>query len=140
VIGTFFARVGRGQNAIINALYKAVVVATLLSAVGFIPITLAYDDGPFSFWNLYGSALDRSRRDLPAGGDHSTTGTRWNPVKSIAEASQTGHATNIIAGLAIGMRATALPVITIAVGIIASFTPPASRCSASAWRSSLSSR
>src|SRR6185437_8532136 len=57
VIGTFFARVGRGQNAIINALYKAVVVATILSAIGFIPITLAYDDGPFSFWNLYGSAL-----------------------------------------------------------------------------------
>ena len=122
VIGTFFARVGRGQNAIINALYKAVVVATILSAVGFIPITLAYDDGPFSFWNLYGSALiGLGVTFLLVAITEYYTGTRWNPVKSIAEASQTGHATNIIAGLAIGMRATALPVITIAVGIIASF-------------------
>jgi K(+)-stimulated pyrophosphate-energized sodium pump len=122
VIGTFFARVGRGQNAIINALYKAVVVATILSAIGFIPITLAYDDGPFSFWNLYGSALiGLGVTFLLVAITEYYTGTRWNPVKSIAEASQTGHATNIIAGLAIGMRATALPVITIAVGIIASY-------------------
>ena len=49
------------------------------------------------------------------------TGTRWRPVKAIAEASQTGHATNIIAGLAVGMQATALPVIVIAVGIVGSF-------------------
>ena len=49
------------------------------------------------------------------------TGTRWNPVKSIAEASRTGHATNIIAGLAFGMRATALPVIVIAVGIVGAY-------------------
>ncbi len=57
VIGTFFARVGRGPNAIINALYKAVVVATILSAIGFIPVTMAFDGGKFSFWQLYGSAL-----------------------------------------------------------------------------------
>jgi K(+)-stimulated pyrophosphate-energized sodium pump len=122
VIGTFFARVGRGQNAIINALYKAVVVATVLSAIGFIPITLAYDGGPFSFWNLYGSALiGLGVTFLLVAITEYYTGTRWNPVKAISEASQTGHATNIISDLAIGMRATALPVITIAVGIIASY-------------------
>src|SRR5689334_8543737 len=49
VIGTFFARLGRGENAVINALYKAVIVATVLSAIGFIPVTMAYDDGPFTF-------------------------------------------------------------------------------------------
>src|SRR5437764_347092 len=46
------------------------------------------------------------------------TGTRWGPVKSISSASQTGHATNIISGLAVGMQATALPVVVIAAGIL----------------------
>src|SRR3954467_9915466 len=57
VIGTFFARIGRGENAIINALYKAVLVATLLSALGFIPITMAFDGGKYDFWHLYLPAL-----------------------------------------------------------------------------------
>ena len=70
VIGTFFARIGSGQNAIINALYKSVVVATLLSAVGFIPVTLAFDDGPFSFGELYGAALIGLARHVPARRDH----------------------------------------------------------------------
>ena len=70
VIGTFFARVGRGENAIINALYKAVIVATVLSAIGFIPVTLAFDDDRFSFWQLYVPAPDRARRDVPARRDH----------------------------------------------------------------------
>jgi K(+)-stimulated pyrophosphate-energized sodium pump len=122
VIGTFFARVGRGPNAIMNALYKAVVVATVLSAAGFIPVTLAFDGGKFSFWQLYGSALiGLGVTFLLVAITEFYTGTRWNPVKSISAASQTGHATNIIAGLAVGMRATALPVITIAVGIIGAY-------------------
>ena len=122
VIGTFFARLGRGENAIINALYKAVIVATLLSAVGFIPITLAFDSGKFSFWNLYGSALvGLGVTFLLVAITEYYTGSRWGPVKKIAEASQTGHATNIIAGLAYGMQATALPVIVIASGIIGAY-------------------
>ena len=48
VIGTFFARIGRGENAIINALYKSVIVATILSAIGFIPVTMAFDGGTAS--------------------------------------------------------------------------------------------
>src|SRR5213083_2289527 len=57
VIGTFFARVGGGPNAIINALYKAVLVATVLSALGFIPVTAAFDNARFSFTDLYVSSI-----------------------------------------------------------------------------------
>jgi K(+)-stimulated pyrophosphate-energized sodium pump len=122
VIGTFLTRVGGGQNAIINALYRSVVVATILSAIGFIPVTMAYDDGGFDFWNLYGAALiGLAVTFLLVAITEYYTGTRWKPVKDIAKASQTGHATNIISGLAVGMQATALPVIVIAVGIVGAY-------------------
>ncbi|HEY8647133.1 MAG TPA: sodium-translocating pyrophosphatase, partial [Gaiellaceae bacterium] len=119
VIGTFFARLGKGENAVINALYKAVLAATVLSAVGFIPIIKAFDGGPFTFKQLYISALvGLVVTFLLVAITEFYTGTRWNPVKAIAKASQTGHATNIIEGLAIGMQATALPVIVLVGGIL----------------------
>ena len=119
VIGTFFARLGKGENAVINALYKAVLAATVLSAVGFIPIIKAFDGGPFTFKQLYISALvGLVVTFLLVAITEFYTGTRWSPVKAIARASQTGHATNIIEGLAIGMQATALPVIVIVSGIL----------------------
>ena len=119
VIGTFFARLGKGDNAVINALYKAVLVATVLSAAGFIPITMAFDAGKYGFTDLYVSALvGLVVTFLLVAITEYYTGTRWNPVKAIAKASQTGHATNIIEGLAIGMQATAAPVIVIVAGIL----------------------
>ena len=118
VIGTFFARVGRSGN-IMNALYKAVLVATVLSAIGFIPVTMAYDGGKFSFTDLYcASLVGLVVTFLLVAITEYYTGSRWGPVKSISSASQTGHATNIIEGLAVGMQATALPVIVIAAGIL----------------------
>jgi K(+)-stimulated pyrophosphate-energized sodium pump len=118
VIGTFFARVGRRGN-IMNALYKAVLVATVLSAIGFIPVTMAYDGGKFSFTDLYcASLVGLIVTFLLVAITEYYTGSRWGPVKSISSASQTGHATNIIEGLAVGMQATALPVIVIAAGIL----------------------
>ena len=118
VIGTFFARVGR-SGSIMNALYKAVFVATFLSALGFIPVTLAYDSSRFSFWDLYISALvGLIVTFLLVTITEYYTGTRWPPVKMISSASRTGHATNIIEGLAMGMQATAAPVIVIAAGIL----------------------
>jgi len=118
VIGTFFARIGR-SGSIMNALYKAVIVATVLSAIGFVPITLGFDSKQFSFGDLYGSALTGLVVTfLLVAITEFYTGTRWGPVKSISKASQTGHATNIIEGLAVGMQATAAPVIVIAIGIL----------------------
>jgi K(+)-stimulated pyrophosphate-energized sodium pump len=118
VIGTFFARIGR-TGSIMNALYKAVAVATILSGIAFIPVTMAFDGGKYGFWELYGCTL------IGLGVTFALvaitefyTGTRWKPVKGISKASTTGHATNIIEGLAIGMQATALPVIVIAAGVV----------------------
>jgi K(+)-stimulated pyrophosphate-energized sodium pump len=119
IIGVQFARVGPGGN-VMNALYRAVIVASIISALIFIPVTQSFDTtGKFSFGNLYGSALiGLAVTALLVGITEFYTGTRWNPVKSIARASQTGHATNIIEGLAVGMQATALPVVVIAIGIL----------------------
>jgi K(+)-stimulated pyrophosphate-energized sodium pump len=118
VIGTFFARVGR-SGSIMNALYQAVLVATVLSAIGFIPVTMAFDNGKFGFSDLYISAIvGLVVTFLLVAITEYYTGTRWGPVKQISAASQTGHATNIISGLAVGMQATALPVVVIAAGIL----------------------
>jgi K(+)-stimulated pyrophosphate-energized sodium pump len=118
IVGTLFARVGPG-GGIMNALYRAVIVATVLSALGFIPIISGFDGGLYTFWDLYLSALvGLIVTFLLVAITEFYTGTRWGPVKTIARASQTGHATNIIAGLAEGMQATAAPVIVIAAGIL----------------------
>ena len=102
-----------------NALYRAVLVATVLSAIGFIPVTMGFDNGKYSFSDLYISAIvGLIVTFLLVAITEFYTGTRWSPVKSISRASQTGHATNIIEGLAMGMQATAAPVIVIAAGIL----------------------
>jgi K(+)-stimulated pyrophosphate-energized sodium pump len=121
VVGVFFARVGP-RGAIMTALYQAVTVAVVLAAIGFIPAVLAFDGGKFSFGELYGSALiGLGVTFLLVAITEYYTGTRWGPVKSISRSSQTGHATNIIEGLAVGMQATVAPVVVIAFGILGAY-------------------
>lgn len=112
-----------GKN-IMGALYKGLSVAVVFSLILFYPVTsvLMGDNGVFSVLNLYLSALVGI---LVAGAifwiTEYYTGTQYNPVQHIAAASKTGHATNIIAGLAISMKSTFFPVLLISAAVLASY-------------------
>ncbi|HET6726246.1 MAG TPA: sodium-translocating pyrophosphatase [Gammaproteobacteria bacterium] len=118
VIGTFFVRTNSGK--IMGALYKGVIVSGLIAALLFWVITnwLMSNLSGYATMNLYGSAL--IGLGITAAMVVITeyyTGTQYKPVKHIAEASTTGHATNIIAGLGVSMKSTAWPVIAICASI-----------------------
>ncbi len=120
VIATFFIRLGKTQN-VMNALYKGLFAAGILSLIAFYPVTNWLMGGfeAFSVLQLYlcaliGLALTVAMVLLT---DYYTS-TNYNPVKHIAKASTTGHGTNIIAGLAVSMQSTALPVIFIVAAML----------------------
>ncbi len=124
IIGTFFVRVGKSEG-IMAALYKGLAAAGILAAIAFYPITnYMMKDAAFTIDSSVNKLFLCSIIGLIVTGaivviTEYFTAARYNPVKHIAAASQTGHATNIIAGLAVSMRSTALPVIMIAAGIVA---------------------
>jgi len=129
IIGTWFVRLGR-NNSITAALYTGLGVAGVLAAAGFIPVTYWLMDGlvgargqdAVSWGRYYGAALiGIGVTVLLVAITEYFTGTPWPPVRTIARASETGHATNIIAGLAVSLKATAAPVIVIAGGIVAAY-------------------
>ena len=120
IIGTFVVRAGKGQS-VMSALYKGVIVAGLLAAVGiwFVTREMWADAGsysPNSLWlcALVGLVLTGVIMFIT---DY-YTGTQFSPVRKLAQASSTGHATNIIAGLGLSMKATALPVLAVCLSIL----------------------
>ena len=120
IFGTFFVSVGPGGR-IMGALYKGVIVAGLVSAVLFYFITqrlMPGNAGSLYFCALIGLALTAAMIMIT----EDYTSTEYSPVRKIAAASQTGHATNIIAGLGVSMKATALPVIAVCLAIWGAYT------------------
>ena len=130
IIGTFFVKLGK-CNSIMGALYKGLIVSGVVSAGAIYYVTgqifsadEIYTVGTLSFnsGNLFNCALG----GLVVTGlivwiTEYYTSTAYRPVRSIAQASTTGHGTNVIQGLAVSMEATAIPVIIICAGIIFSY-------------------
>ncbi|MSP66737.1 MAG: sodium-translocating pyrophosphatase [Alphaproteobacteria bacterium] len=130
VIGTYFVRLGASQN-IMGALYKGLMATGVLSAVALWPLiewvigsatVLKVGDLTFTGRHLFYSGLvGLVVTGLMVWVTEYYTSTAYRPVKSVAQSSTTGHATNIIQGLAVSMEATALPALIISAGILVAY-------------------
>ncbi len=122
IIGIYFIRLGKNKN-IMQALYKGLLASGLISAIAFYPATkwLMSGNSDYSVINIYLSAIiGLIVTALMVVITEYYTSTKFEPVKSIAEASKTGHGTNVIAGLAVSMKSTMLPVLVIVAAILGS--------------------
>jgi len=128
IIGTFFVKTSEGAK-IMNALYRGLIVAGILAAIAFYPVTtwilgdtIMLEGGELSTRMLYyctliGLALTAAMVVIT----EYYTGTEFKPVRRIAEASTTGDGTNVIAGLGVSMKSTALPVLAVCASIWGAF-------------------
>jgi len=128
IIGTFFVKTGEG-GSIMGALYRGLIVAGVLAVIAFYPVTnwvlgesvsISGED-VLTRYIYYAALIGLALTAALVWITEYYTGTEYSPVKHIAAASETGHATNIIAGIGISMKATAMPVIAICASIWGSF-------------------
>lgn len=124
IIGTWFIRLGNSKN-IMGALYKGLIVSGILAAILFYPVTswLMADNGLFTVGQLYLSALVGLvvTACLVFITEYYTS-TEYKPVKSIAEASESGHGTNVIQGIAVSLKSTFAPILVVILAILAAYS------------------
>lgn len=124
IIGTLFVRLGKTSTNIMGGLYKGLISSAVLALIGFYFATTKFMDGNglYSTMNLFWTAvIGLAVTFAIVIITNFYTSTKYSPVKNLAKASTTGHGTNIIAGLALGMQSTFLPVIVIAASIWGSY-------------------
>jgi len=138
ILGSLFVRLSK-RGSIMGALYKGVFASVIISAAGFYGVTLAMQGGAFGLEDALGGLENGAGKPVTVLGLYFATvlglvitlflmfiteyytSTRYRPVKQVAKSSETGSATNIISGLAVGMESTLFPVVVIALAMFGAY-------------------